>query len=157
MKTINDKFYIREVDKREIPMICQMIEKIYFLPKVTWQTSLSDMASNGLQSGKWKGIGLYNMQDELMAYLDYKVKDEAIEIGICFTIEEYRNNHLMRELIQFLVEKNSNMTIEIGTYEKNRSMRRCCERLGFKEKERKADRIDGTNSIYYELKKCDND
>ncbi len=146
----NVKMKIREIHKEEFEMIAAQIAEIYFLPKITWTTTLSNMALSGLTSGKWTGVGIFDDKDELMAYLDYKVKENSVEIGICYTLEQYRNNHLMSKLLKYVMDEYPDTRFEMGTYEANIAMRKCCEGLGYKETHRKKDRIDGTYSVYYE-------
>lgn len=147
---MQDEFMIKEVKTEEYKKVSQYIRNIYFLPKKTWGIPLYEMALEGLDSGKWKAIGMYNENDELVSYLDYKMtKVGNVEIGICFTLEEYRGKHFMGALIEYLKGKFPDKAIEVGTYENNIAMRKCFERLGFQEVNEKQDRIDGTKSIYY--------
>lgn len=147
---------IREIRKEEYTVIAGQISEIYFLPKITWKTTLSNMALSGLTCGRWTGVGLFNANGQLMAYLDYKIKEDSIEIGICYTLEKYRNNHMMSKLLSCVMAKYPGTRFEMGTYEANTPMRKCCEGLGFTETHRKKDRIDGTDSVYYEYRPAGN-
>lgn len=141
----------RQIRDREIKMVCKAIQDAYFLPKRSWRKPLHEMAYEGLVSQKWTGIGLFTNQKELVAYLDYKRESDAwIEIGICLTIEKYRNQGYMQTLFRFLFDTYPNCSFRICTYEKNAAMIQCIKNSGFQEEHRVVnDRIDGTNTIYY--------
>lgn len=145
---------VRQIHKNEFKMVCKAIRNSFFLPKQSWNKPLHEMAYDGLVSQKWTGIGLFTKKKELVAYLDYKERDDTwIEIGICLTIEKYRNQGYMQALFRFLLNMYPRYTIRIGTYENNTAMIHCIKRLGFQEERRVLyDRIDGTSSIYFSKK-----
>lgn len=142
---------VRLVHKNEIRMVCQAIRDAYFLPKRSWNKPLHEMAYSGLLSQKWTGIGLFTKANEILAYLDYKqVGQTFIEIGICLTIEKFRNRGYMHTLFQFLFDTYPEYSFRIGTYENNDAMIHCIKSFGFQEERRVTnDRIDGTSTIYY--------
>lgn len=142
---------VRQIHTSEIDMVCKAIRDAFFPPKRSWRKPLYEMAYKGLISHKWTGIGLFTKQKDLIAYCDYKQKnDTSIEIGICLTIQKYRNHGYMQTLFQFLFNMYPEYSIRIGTYENNTAMIHCINRSGFQEEQRIAnDRIDGTSTIYY--------
>ena len=144
----------RQIHKNEFKMVCKAIRNALFLPKQSWHKPLHEMAYDGLVSQKWTGIGLFTKKKELVAYLDYKHRDDTwIDVGICLTIVKYRNHGYMQVLFLFLLDMYQRYTIRIGTYENNTAMIHCIKRQGFQEERRVLyDRIDGTSTIYF-LKK----
>ena len=64
-----------------------LIKSCYFLPKRTWPKNLYEMALDGLIGHKWIGIGIFDAENNLISYLDYKhVAPYKIEFGICIPI-----------------------------------------------------------------------
>ena len=119
--------------------------------KRSWEKSIWDMAYDGLLSGKWVGLGYFDHDGTLMAYLDYKEHaSSVIEIGICMTVDQYTNRGLMQALLKYVISSFSNREIIIGTSEQNKAMIACIEHVGFYEDFRvEQDRIDGSASIHY--------
>jgi GNAT superfamily N-acetyltransferase len=124
-----------------------------FLPKMTWDKTIYQMAVDGLKSGKWTGIAYFN-NDLPISYMDFKKRtDGFIEIGIMYTDTDYRGLGLASSLIRWLILLFPQNDIVTGTYENNSAMRKCFENIGFDEVNRITDRIDGTDSIYYRKNK----
>lgn len=144
-------YKIRAVNSEEFSKIRRAISQNYFLEKSSWSKPLSDMAYDGLIQGKWFGVGCFGENEDLMSYLDYKVrKNGEIEIGICMTIEQYRKRGLAKLLLGFLIACYPSREITIGTSESNLEMIACIKKVGFKEEFTiPNDRINGEASIYY--------
>lgn len=128
-----------------------LIKSCYFLPKRTWPKNLYEMALDGLIGHKWIGIGIFDAENNLIPYLDYKhVAPYKIEFGICCTDKSYRGHGYMTQLLQYVIDKNLNCDFTIGTYEGNDAMIHCIKSVGFEEDYLvDGDRIDGRNSIHY--------
>lgn len=142
---------IRKIEESEFKNVREAIQSIYFLPKCKWTKPLCDMAYDGLSCGKWSGYGYFGAYGELISYLDYQEHANGeIEIGICFTREEYEGRGLMTLMLRFLIDLYDDKTITIGTSEGNLHMRSCIKNVGFEEVYRiPADRVDGSASIHY--------
>lgn len=119
--------------------------------KRSWRKSIWDMAYDGLLSGKWIGLGCFDHDGTLMAYLDYKEHvSSVIEIGICMTVDQYTNCGLMQTMLKYVISSFPSREIIIGTSEQNKAMIACIERVGFYNDFRvEQDRIDGSASIHY--------
>lgn len=144
-------YTIRPIMSTEFLYIKTVISQINFLEKRSWTKPLSDMVYEGLLRGKWNGIGCFIENSELMSYCDYKIHENGpIEIGVCFTKDQYRGRGLAKLMLQFLITCNPNQEITIGTAECNMNMISCIEQTGFQEETRVPnDRVNGVASIHY--------
>lgn len=142
---------IRRVNPNEFFTIRNLISNSYFLAKHSWTKPLSEMAYEGLMQEKWLAYACYNECEDVMSYIDYKEhKDGVIEIGICFTVEQYRGIGLAKLMLQFLFALFPNREITIGTAECNKNMISCIQHMGFQEESRVPnDRVNGDASIHY--------
>lgn len=144
-------YVIRPVKTTEFSKIRDEISKIYFLEKRTWTKPLSEMAYEGLRQGKWMGLGCFSPSEELMSYCDYREHENGIvEVGICFTNDEYRGRGLATLMLHYLITCFQNREIIIGTSEGNYNMMACIKKMGFQEEYRVPnDRVNGKASIHY--------
>jgi RimJ/RimL family protein N-acetyltransferase len=132
-----------------------LANKVIFLPKISWDKTADEMIIDGLKSKKWIAIGFVDYDSKKIAsYLDYKIRDDTIEIGFCMTDPEYQLQKLMSKLFDYLIfQKYKNYNFKIGTYEGNNSMIAVINKYNFKLEEKKKDRIDGRNTLWYFLLK----
>ncbi len=151
VETRLDRVAISEIGPSQYEEVHNFAKQIVFLDKISWEMPLHEMLLQGLQSRKWHGIAAFDSHGQMMAYLDYKICDAYVEIGICFTINTFRNLGLMQKLLTYVLDRFPGQMIKIGTYEKNAPMRQCCEKMGFEVVDKKQDRVDGSCSIYMQL------
>lgn len=144
-------YTIRRVKPSEYSSIKNLISNSYFLAKHSWTKPLSEMAYDGLMQEKWVGYACFNERKDVMSYIDYKEhKDGVVEIGICFTTDQYRGIGLAKLMLHFLFTLFPNREITIGTSESNKNMISCIHHMGFQEECRiPNDRINGESSIHY--------
>lgn len=116
-----------------------------FKPKLSWRKRLlSDMALiglkgpkeskelKGLKYGKWTAFAFYNDRQEIVCFLDYKIRsDGAIELGIQLTADSYQNLGLATGLINLFRLMFMNNRLFAGTSEDNHGMRHVLEKCGF--------------------------
>lgn len=133
---LEDDMVFRRLDTEEQYIEASGLVNKYiyeFLPKKCWKgRKLSDMVYNGLETHKWTGYGYYK-KDQLVAFLDYKIRtDGSIELGTALVEEQYRNKHLSRSMINFFKLMFFSSGFFCGTYEENDPMRWVFEQTGFR-------------------------
>lgn len=142
-----------------------------FKPKLSWKKRrLSDMVLNGLQSRKWTAYAIYNDQNKIISYLDYKLRaDFEIELGSQLTDPNEQGKGFATGLINLMCLMFISNRLFSGTYEENGAMRHVFHKCGFQphlffdpetllESNKIRERIDVndpeneqvmTNSVYY--------
>lgn len=104
-----------------------------FHAKRNWQGRLlSDMAYNGLRTGKWTAYGYFDPEGKIISYLDAKLRlDGGVELGIALTDNQYRGMQLASSLIYFFKLLFAHSRLFGGTYEENKFMRKTFDATGF--------------------------
>ena len=148
---------IRELREDEYELACRLMKSVYFLPRRKWTKPLHEMAIDGLTNHIYTAMGNFNKNGELCAYLDFKsCSPDLEEVGIGFTVEAFRGQGKMKELLRALHLRCPGKDIVVGTSENNKALLSAAHAVGFKEEEYiPNDRIDGTGSIHLRWKKAD--
>lgn len=141
---------IRPIIETEFLCIRNEIAHIEFLKKYSWKKPLCEMVYEGLSKSIWKALGCFSDEMDLMSYCDYRIHNDFIEVGVCFTLKKYRGCGLAKLMLQYLISCFPDQEITIGTAESNAYMMSCILKLGFKEEFRVSnERINGDATIYY--------
>lgn len=105
-----------------------------FKKKIWWRDTLPNMIYHGLSQGKWTAYAIYDGNNQMVAYLDYKIRtDGNFELGTQLTAEDCRGQGFATGLINFIRLKYINTCFFTGTYEGNDSMKHVFEKMGFQE------------------------
>ncbi len=144
-------YALKEIKSNFYSKVTEMSNESGFLPKITWAESSSTMMINGLKSSKWKAWGLFDEDEGLKSYIDFKEHTSGrIEIGFCMTNYDDRGKGLLTHLFSLLIIKYFDRHFSIGTYKSNSSMIHIIKKFSFFETEVENDRENGEQSIYYE-------
>ena len=143
-------FSIFEVEISDYEDVFTLIKADDFIPKTSWNKSISEMVIDGLNSGKWKGLCIKDKNGKICSYLDYKFKNETIEVGVCYTDRDYRGLNLFQTLFSSFLNTFHDKHIIIGTHEKNATMINCLYKFNFVMYKQVRDRIDFSNSLHFE-------
>lgn len=143
-------FKCRKISPEESSLVKKTMEEIYFKPKKQWMRSLPEIVEEGIRTKCYDAIAFFDDKGKIVAYLDYRIECDQIHIGVCFTLPQYRRQNYMEHLFQIVMEDKSIRRFYLTTYEGNEGMISCLEKLGFVIFDRKKDRIDNTDSLFFE-------
>lgn len=104
-----------------------------FLPKVSWgNRRLSEMIENGLSTGQWTAYGYFDSEENLIAYLDCKIRiDGGVELGSLLTKPECRRYSLASSLVCLYKLLYPHCRVFGGTFEENDKMIKTFQATGF--------------------------
>lgn len=129
-------YYLKRVGPEDYTRVRNFIflHEHEYRTKKWWKDWLSNMVYNGLMLGKWTGYAYYNEHNDLVSYLDYKIRtDGDFELGTQLTVTPCRGHYLATGLINFMRFKFMNSCFFTGTYEENQNMKHIFEKAGFTE------------------------
>ena len=134
----NSHLKLRAIDnnsKEDIAKVFRFILKhdSDFRPKRSWRgRKLGEMCANGLKKGVWHAYAYMDENDEIAAYLDYKIRSDGyIDLGAALVNEEYRQQRLASSLIYLFELMFPQSPFFGGTYEENDSMIQTFTTTGF--------------------------
>lgn len=108
------------------------------------------MVIEGLENNIYNAYGVFTKENTLVSYIDYKYKEDKVHIGVCYTVDNYRGQHLMKHLFYMIMLLYPNKYYYLTTYDSNINMIYCLEDIGYKKYKQEQDRIDNTFSLYYD-------
>lgn len=116
---------------------------------ITYLNSLSDYKVTLNPFNKIIG---YYINDLLVAFLDYSVMYEKIEINYIFVVNEYRRKNIAHNLIKYVIDnyKFDNITLEVNI--NNINAINLYKKLGFKVISIRKNYYDGTDGYLMEVK-----
>ena len=116
---------------------------------ITYLNSLSDYKVTLNPFNKIIG---YYINDLLVAFLDYSVMYEKIEINYIFVVNEYRRKNIAYNLIKFIIDnyKFDNITLEVNI--NNINAINLYKKLGFKVISIRKNYYDGIDGYLMEVK-----
>lgn len=139
-------FSIRSLEPIDYIKVHDLVAKTPFLARKSWGRPLADIALDGITCGSWMPLGIFHGED-LVSYVDYKLKENRVEIGISVTEEMYRRQGYASILMRYLFDEYSDKYFVTMCAVQNRPQMTLLSHLGFVlEHYTLADRIDGTDT-----------